>query len=112
MVTRRAYVAYVIDDDLWLRFDVVTRVAFGELMEFDTPAAGEFLASKRQVGVLFLPDDNDAFWHLLLHYMLDRGDIPVAWREILCDRAQAAVAVGPLASSLDALGGAARVCRS
>ena len=76
LVTRRAYVAYVPEDDLWLRFDLVTRVAFGELLEFDTSAAGAFLAAKRRLGVLFLPERNDAFWHLLLHYMLDRGDSP------------------------------------
>ena len=103
LVTRRAYVAYVAEDNLWLRFDVVTRVAFGRLLEFDTTAAGEFLAAKRRAGLLFLPEPNDAFWHLLLHYMLDRGDIPLPWREILHKRAQDAQAVGPLATFLDAL---------
>jgi len=103
MVTRRTYVAYVPEDDLWLRLDVVTRVAFGELLEFDTSAAGAFLAAKRRSGVLFLPESNDAFWHLLLHYMLDRGDIPLPWREILRERAKDAHAAGPLAASLDAL---------
>jgi thymidylate kinase len=105
LVTRRAYVAYVPKDDLWLRIDLVTRVAFGELLEFDTSAAGAFLAAKRRLGVLFLPERNDAFWHLLLHYMLDRGDIPLPWREILHERAKDARAVGPLAACLDALPG-------
>ena len=103
---RRAYVAYVADDDLWLRFDVVTRVAFGELLEFDTGVAPEFLAAKRRVGVLFLLERNDAFWHLLLHYLLDRGDIPPAWREVMHERAQDARADGPLAQFLDRLPGA------
>jgi thymidylate kinase len=105
-VTRRAYVAYVADDDLWLRFDVVTRVAFGELLEFDTGVAPELLAAKRRVGVLFLLERNDAFWHLLLHYLLDRGDIPPAWREVVHKRAQDARADGPLAQFLDRLPGA------
>ncbi|HEY5438343.1 MAG TPA: hypothetical protein VIJ99_05545 [Acidimicrobiales bacterium] len=105
LVTRRAYVAYVAEDDLWLRFDVVDRVAFGELLEFDTSAADVFLASKRRVGVLFLPAQDDAFWHLLLHYMLDRGDVPLPWREILRDRAKDAAVDGPLAVFLDALSG-------
>jgi thymidylate kinase len=111
LVTRRAYVAYVAEDDLWLRFDVVTRVAFGGLLEFDTSAAEVFLASKRRVGVLFLPARNDAFWHLLLHYMLDRGDIPLPWREILHERAKDADAVGPLAAFLDARPGDATSLR-
>jgi thymidylate kinase len=105
LVTRRAYVAYVAEDDLWLRFDVVTRVAFGELLEFDTSTAEALLAAKRRVGALFLPAPNDGFWHLLLHYMLDRGDIPLPWREILQERANEADAVGPLAAFLDALPG-------
>ena len=105
LVTRRAYVAYVPEDNLWLRIDLVTRVAFGELLEFDTSAAGAFLAAKRRLGVLFLPERNDAFWHLLLHYMLDRGDIPLPWREILHERAKDAHAGGPLAACLDALPG-------
>ncbi len=105
MTTRRAYVAYVAEDDLWLRFDVVSRVAFGELLEFDTPTADAFLASKRRVGALLLPTPNDAFWHLLLHYMLDREEIPERWRDVVRDRAMSAEAEGPLASFLDALPG-------
>lgn len=111
LVTRRAYVAYVTDDDLWLRFDVVTRVAFGELFEFDTPAAEVFLAAKRRVGLLLLPAENDAFWHLLLHYMLDRGDVPLPWREILHERSKDAEPVGALAEFLDALPGHATSLR-
>lgn len=105
-VTRRAYVAYVAEDDLWLRFDVVTRVAFGELLEFDTGVAPTFLAAKHRVGVLYLPDRNDAFWHLLLHYLLDRGEIPLAWREVVRERANDARPDGPLAEFLDRLPGA------
>ena len=105
LVTRRAYVAYVAEDDFWLRIDLVTRVAFGEHLEFDTTAAGEFLAAKRRVDVFFLPERVDAFWHLLLHYMLDRGDIPLPWRDIMHERAKVAHAVGPLATCLDALAG-------
>lgn len=107
LVTRRAYVAYVPGDGLWLRIDLVTHVAFGKLLEFDTSASAEFLSSKRRLGVFFLPERNDAFWHLLLHYMLDRGDIPLAWREVLQERAREAHPVGPLAASLDALTGTA-----
>jgi thymidylate kinase len=103
LVTRRAYVAYVPDDDLWLRIDLVTRVAFGELLEFDTPAAEAFLAAKHRVDGLFLPERNDAWWHLLLHYMLDRGHIPEPWQEILQERAKDARTVGSLAATLDAL---------
>ncbi len=107
LVTRRAYVAFIPEDDLWLRLDVVTGVAFGELLEFDTPVAAAFLTSKRREGSLFLPDRNDAFWHLLLHYMLDRGEIPLPWREIIQQRAKDAEPVGPLAQYVDSLVGAA-----
>ena len=103
LVTRRAYVAYVAEDDLWLRFDIVSRASFGELLEFDTSVAGDLLRSKRRVGVLLLLDPNDSFWHLLLHYMLDRGDIPPEWRGILNERSAASRADGALAHFLDRL---------
>ncbi len=102
-VTRRAYIAYVADDDLWLRLDIVSRASFGELLEFDTPVANDLLRSKRRAGALYLLDHNDAFWHLLLHYMLDRGDIPLPWREIVHERAHGAHVAGPLTDFVDSL---------
>lgn len=103
LVTRRAYVAYVPQDDIWLRIDLVTRVAFGELLEFDTSASRKFLAEKRREGILYLPEQNDAFWHLLLHYMLDRGSIPELWRPVINERSKVARAVGSIATHLDNL---------
>ena len=103
LVTRRAYVAYVSHDDLWLRFDVVADVSFGKNLEFATSVAPALLARKRRSGDLNLPEENDAFWHLLLHYMLDRGDIPLPWREIVHERAHGAHVAGPLTDFVDAL---------
>lgn len=103
LVSRRAYVAYVAEDDLWLRLDVVSRVAFGKLLEFDTTTAAAMLSRRRRVGDFSLPDSDDAFWHLLLHYVLDRGDVPAPWRPILQERALDARAAGPLAEFLDTL---------
>lgn len=104
-VTRRAYVAYAEDDHLWIRFDVVSRVSFGPLLEFDTPTATQLLASKHRVGDVFLLDPIDSFWHLLLHYELDRGQVPAHWRSILQERSLGARSDGPLPRFLDQLPG-------
>ena len=103
LATRRAYIAFVDEDNLWLRFDVVTRAAFGPLLEFDTDTAAQLLSARQAVPPFTLLDDNDAFWHLLLHYMLDRGAVPTAWQAILAARSINASTDGPLAKFIDSL---------
>jgi thymidylate kinase len=103
LVSRSSYVAYVADEDLWLRLDVVTDVSFGRLLQYRTPVAGALLARRRRSSRLPLLDPDDAFWHLLLHYLLDRGAVPEQARDLLrqeCDRSPPG---GPLAAFLDEL---------
>ena len=48
------------------------------------------------MATLNLPEENDAFWHLLLHYMLDRGEVPLPWREIVHEGPKSPHVAGPL----------------
>lgn len=83
LIDRVAYVFYHVDTKVWLKIDLVTRVSFGVALEFDTSLADSFLECRVESGPLFLPSRDDAFWHLLVHYMLDKGGIPEPWRETL-----------------------------
>jgi thymidylate kinase len=103
LVQRRAYVAYVAADDLWVRFDVVPDVSFGPMLEFETSLARSCLDRRQWVHRVPTLSTDDAFWHLLLHYELDRGAIPQKWQALVAQSAQGAAASGPLALLLDGL---------
>ena len=67
------FVSYVPSLDQWLILDVVTELSFGPDYSLRTQAASGCLARRVAVGPLVLPSDDDAFWALLLHRMLDRN---------------------------------------
>jgi thymidylate kinase len=72
----RSYLGYDADLDSWTTLDVVDEVAFGRRSEFLTTAAPALLrGARRRDGVAVLAPD-DAFWHLLLHSLLDEPRIP------------------------------------
>jgi thymidylate kinase len=102
-VQRRSYVAYVATDDLWIHFDVVAEVSFGPMLEFDTSVSRSCLDRRQRRGGVPTLSGDDAFWHLLLHYELDRGEIPQKRRAAVAQAAQDASANGPLALLLDRL---------
>lgn len=58
-----------------IKLDVVTELAFGRHAELRTHAAEGVLAGRVREGALLRPAHPDAFWALLLHALLDRGEV-------------------------------------
>lgn len=69
------FVSYDASGDLWLKLDVVTELAFGSDYALATGAEGECLERRRRVDGLPVLSEDDAFWTLLLHRLLDKGDV-------------------------------------
>jgi thymidylate kinase len=95
--------------DRWLVVDAVTVVSFARERILLLGVAGCLLARRRRAGAVWVPADDDRFWLLLLHCMLDRGAIPVTYRPEL--RALARMPVGDSPAVL-ALPGWGRQTRS
>ncbi len=91
------FVAYDASHDLWIKLDVVTELAFGPGFSLATGAEAECLARRRHGdGVSVLADD-DAFWALLLHRLLDKGGTVTGHDAVrLSELAQDASDVGSL----------------
>jgi hypothetical protein len=91
--------AYIPSERAWLKLDVVTELAFGPHQELRTPTAEAVLARRVRDGVMARLARVDAFWALLLHALLDRGELRPGQRHdlrtlaIQIDRAE-----GPLAA--------------
>jgi len=103
LVSRRSYVAYSASDELWVRLDVVSQVSFGPLLEFNTVTSEQILKRKIRSGSVVILDPDDAFWHLLLHYMLDKGNVPDVLRPQVSELARAARPTGPLSQVVERL---------
>src|SRR5215208_4524849 len=54
---------------------VVTQLSFGTGHSIRTSTAAGCLHRRRKRGAFFEPDPNDAFWILLLHCLLDKGNV-------------------------------------
>lgn len=74
--SHRPLIGYDANDDVWAKLDVVTRLDFGQLSEIETGAAGACLARRQRVGDVTMLAEDDRFWALLLHCILDRGGVP------------------------------------
>ena len=85
--------------DCWLVLDVATEIAFDRGRVELAAAAPAVLARRRRAAGLTVPAEEDAFWLLLLHCLLDKRAVPVHYQERL--RAVAEVA-GPLAAIVTA----------
>jgi hypothetical protein len=70
------FVRYSEDDDVWVKLDLVTDISFGHFQELRTGAAAGVLARRQHVKGVWLAAPDDAFWMLLLHYLLDKGRVP------------------------------------
>lgn len=97
------FVAYDVATDLWLKLDLVTELAFGPNYELATGAEAECLARRRRVGAVWLLCEDDAFWTLLLHRIIDKSGVDARDAARLPVLAEAARTDGTLARLADSL---------
>jgi thymidylate kinase len=88
--THRFYVSYDATLDRWMQLDIVTDVAFGPRQQFQTSLAPELLDRRRRLGTVTALHQGDAFWHLALHLLLSRGQVPAHHRDVLRSSAREA----------------------
>ncbi len=103
--------AYDPPSDRWLKLDIVTELAFGELFSLRTDAAADCLRRRVRNGqaARFRLADGDAFWALALHCCLDKQAVSTDDGERLRELLPAARAGGPLARWLGELAGSGRL---
>jgi thymidylate kinase len=94
--SHRFYVSYDASQDRWIELDIVTDVAFGTRQQFRTALAPTLLAHRQQLGTVVALHPDDGFWHLLLHLLLSRGEVPARWRDVLSSSASSAAGASPL----------------
>jgi thymidylate kinase len=77
-------ISYERESDQWIVLDVATSVSFRVPSSWELQGAAQAVLSRRRLhdGVA-LPDDDDAFWLLLGHCLLDERAVPVRYRERL-----------------------------
>jgi thymidylate kinase len=97
--SHRFYLGY----DTVVTLDVVTEVAFGRRLQFATSAAASLLARARRSDGVNLLEPDDGFWHLLLHYLLDKGAVPPRGHARLARAAAVAGCTSHLAAVFDDL---------
>jgi thymidylate kinase len=61
----------------WVKFDLVTEMAYGPRFEVRTDAAPQCLERRRRRRGVWILCPEDEFWALLLHCVLDKGAMPV-----------------------------------
>jgi hypothetical protein len=69
------FLRYDASSDRWIKLDVVTELAFGPNYALATGAEAECLNRRRRVDGIPVLTDDDAFWSLLLHRLLDKGGV-------------------------------------
>jgi thymidylate kinase len=98
--------------DRWLTLDVVTELAFGPGGCLSLPgAARTVLERRRSDGDASRLAPDDGFWALLLHDLLDRGDIPPTHRADLAALVRSARVDGPLGRRIEVLAGPGTAAR-
>ena len=97
------FVSYDAAADLWLKLDVVTELAFGSDYALATGAEAGCLERRQRVDGLPVLSDDDAFWTLLLHRLLDKGDVGSRDAARLPALAERARTDGMLARTVDSL---------
>ena len=86
-----------------LCFHVATELSFGPGHAMNTSAATGCLERRRKRDAVFEPDPKDAFWILLLHCLLDKGNVAPRYRKRLEGLAGSARAEDELAGVAEAL---------
>lgn len=70
------FVCHDPDDDRWLKLDIVSELRFGAAHALSAPLEAGCLARCKQKGSVARLADDDAFWTLLLHCLLDKRTFP------------------------------------
>lgn len=95
--SHRFFVTYDETHDTWVKIDMVSTLDFGPHGVMNTGTADACLSRRRSVDGVALLVDEDRFWALLLHCILDRGDVPERHAIPLRAFAASVTADGPLA---------------
>lgn len=80
--SHRFWRAYDPHTDGWHQLDVVSELAFGPHQELVVGQAADVLARRRE-GEIPLPHDDDGFWLLVAHCLLDKGEVAERHRATL-----------------------------
>jgi thymidylate kinase len=94
----RLFLTYDHASDLWIWLDVSAQIAFGPDHELSTDLGARCLQRREHRGDMWVPADDDAFWLLLLHCLLDKRSVPAHYRDRLRTLAASARPDGPLGS--------------
>jgi thymidylate kinase len=98
-------VSYDRPTNRWLLLDVVTDVSFRSPPSWALAGAAREVLARRQIrGATVVPADDDAFWLLLLHCLLDRRTVAAHYRAPLSELAPAAAHSKLARLALDAAG--------
>lgn len=97
------FLAYDAPGDRWIKLDVVTELAFGARFSLPTGAEAQCLARRERAGATAVLADEDAFWCLLLHRLLDKGTIPAGDAAELQRLAASRCGDSPLAGVVEAV---------
>jgi thymidylate kinase len=97
------FLAYDGPGDRWIKLDVVTELAFGPRFSLATGAEAQCLGRRARSGATAVLADEDGFWCLLLHRLLDKGTIGPGDATELQRLAVAPCAQSPLARVVDAV---------
>jgi hypothetical protein len=97
------FVSYDASGDAWIKLDVVTELAFGPDYALATGAETECLSRRRRVNGGWVLGEDDAFWALILHRLLDKGGIGARDAVLLPALAEVAETHSPLARLVDSL---------
>lgn len=96
--SHRFFLTYDAVHDIWVKLDLVAELSFGPHAAIETETAGACLGRRVLVDGIPLLAEDDRFWALMLHCILDRGDVPARHAGPLRDLAASASGNGPLAT--------------
>lgn len=99
--SHRFYFSYSTCDDLWVKLDVVSEVAFGPHQQWRTTLAPRCLGRRVRSGLVWLPAEPDRSWLKLLHLFLDKGEVAPNRMAMARAAAQVASADDSLARFVD-----------
>jgi hypothetical protein len=99
-------VSYDRASDHWLVLDVATAVTFRSPWPWELPGAAETVLARRRVSdQVALPAEDDSFWLLVAHCLLDDGGVPARYRPRLGELARAGDGDDELGAALVAAAG-------